>query len=300
MENHNLERYIMFMHNNRLTRVVIRLFIGAIVIAFVLLGEYAIHRYSSNRSVIFRTEGSRIEVYRNKEWQNFIISGVKIEAEKLAGMGISANATKDEYSRRLKELAGMKVNVISLNTVLPPAFYQTFYEYNLLTDKPLYLLQGICLPDNPAGAYHNAFDDDLNLLFFDEIRRTIDIVHGKHGSGVYSHDVSPYVIGYVLGEGTDAELVVATNERNPNVMDFEGDYLYTVNASPYESWLAAVGNYVISYEQDRYGGASRLVSWNTGSGFDQIKITEKFDAGILAFVHLRNTFSDYYYSEVRK
>ena len=278
-------------------KIFTRLLIGAFIIFTGILMEFVITRYNSNRSMSFRIEGENVQIYKEKKWQNFPIAGVNTVAE-IAGVNGESGLTKDEYRRRLNEFAAADINVIRVCTVLSPAFYKAFFEYNLLTKKPLFLLHGIRLANQPNN-YSNAYDDRYNNDFLEEIRRTVDVVNGKgvprqgNQTGAYNLNISPYVIGYALFEDVDDDFILRTNQNNLHVIGFEGDYLYTVNASPYEAWLAAMCNYAISYEKDKYGGFNKLVSWTNWPGFENIRITEKFNAGILASRHLANRFSEY-------
>ena len=291
------------MGNKRQRKIIIRLIIGALIVFLGLIVEFYIHRYSTNRAVVFRTEESTVQIYREKKWQDFRFRGANIPAAPLGESG-----SREEFARLFKQMADADVNVILVHTILSPVFYRAFFEYNLLTDKPLYLLHGIRLDEQNIKKYYNAYEDKLSDDFFEEIRRTIDVVHGKaglkqttgHNSGTYNFNISPYVIGYILGDQTDADFVLTTNEKNPHIMGFDGDYLYTRNASPYEAWLAAVGNYAISYEQEKYRGPCKLVSLACCFGIDpvgvnlaNIQVTEKFNAGILAFDRLQETFIEF-------
>ena len=264
--------------------------------------ESIVYRYQSNRSAVINTMEDQFIVKRGKRWYDFYVKGVNLQNNEPSNAAIS----KADYKKWFKEIAALNANVIRIYTVLSPNFYKAFFEYNLLTDKPLYLLHGI--RSHSAGRNTNAYDDRLNAVFLEEIRQTIDVVHGKASSrqsaqtsGSYNLNIAPFVIGYILGEKMDANFVIATDEKNAHVFGFEGDYLYTVNASPCESWLAAMGNYVISYEHEKYGGPYKLISWvnypatapiedrndQNQSGtvsvdFEHIRPTEKFNAGIFA------------------
>ena len=269
--------------------------IGALVVFLGFTVEFVIHRYTSNRSVVFRTEGTNVQICREKEWQEFSMKEAAVNPGS-PGMNGETEMTKGQYADKLKQLVATDVNVIRTGVVLPPAFYQAFFEYNLLTDKPLYLLQGIHLDEDYGKINRNAYENKYNADFREAIRRTIDVVHGKaparqsngYASASYKLNISPYVMGFVLCEDIDTNFVITTNEKNSHVKGFEGDYLYTVNASPYEAWLAAMGNFAISYEQEKYGGPCKFMCWTNWSGPEQIRITEKYNAGILAFHHLRD------------
>ena len=254
-------------------KIVIRLLIVSLVVFLGLLVEFIIYRYQTNRSVLFRTDGGRIQIFRDKRWRTFIVKGINFSQ---AGSAADEETLpKSEYKRWLKQMADMNANVIRVNSILPRPFYQAFLEYNLLTDRPLYLLQGIWADDDSAHI-NDAYDDRLNTGLFEKIKETVDAVNGdaeirRSGSTVkYKHNVSRYLMGYFLSGGYDPDFVITTNENNATVMGFEGEYLYTQNASPYEAWLAALGNFIFSYSNDRKGSRSILLSWISRPATDPI------------------------------
>lgn len=260
--------------------------LGSVILFAVIMTEFVIHRYTTNRAVAFRSEGGTVQIQRDREWQDFSERGVVIGTERTAWMADS-NVSKDEYSRWFKQLAAMNINIIRVNKIQHPAFYQAFFAYNMLTSRPIYLLQGIYIDDNYIQNSMNAYSEELISGYIEEIRRTVDAVHGRavikprtgHASGTYNMDISPYVMGYILYCKTNADFMNETNDLNMHVISFEGDYLYTQNASPYEAWFTGLGNYVISYEQDNYRGQYKLLSWG-GLNSEQVHPTEKYIAGV--------------------
>ena len=297
-------------------RIIIRLLAGALILFMGILALFFIDRYHTNRTVAFRTEGNQFQINRSNKWIDF-----PVEAD--GSLNIKADAPKSEYSHWFKEIAARGVNAVRIYTILPPDFYRAFFEYNVLTDKPVYLLQGIhisgkneaqyqyAVQTEHAGQAEHAYENQLNSDILEGIRNTIDVIHGnavmKHqednASLTYNLNVSAYVMGYILGRIMDGDFVIATNKKNDYIFGFDGDYLFTVNASPCEAWLAALGNYTVSYEQNKYGGVLKLVSWiNTpatdpfehpgvlyegreyvaGVDLEHIRTTEKFSSGIFA------------------
>ena len=285
-------------------KIIIRLLVGALILFLGLVALFFIDRYHTNRTVAFRTEGNQFQINRSNKWNDF-----SVEAD--GNLNVKTGAAKSEYSRWFKEIAARNVNVIRVYTILAPDFYKAFFEYNVLTDKPIYLLQGIHISGRNDDQYQHAYENQLDSDILEEIRTTIDVVNGKavlkqqggNTSSAYNLNVSPYVMGYILGRKMNDDFIIATNEKNDDVFGFEGDYLFTVNASPYEAWLAALGNYTVSYEQDKYGGALKLVSWINipatdplehpgimyggkeyvvGVELEHIRTTEKFSSGIFA------------------
>ena len=293
------------------------LFVGLFVLFFV-------DRSNTNRSVALRAGDAGVQIYQAKKWQDFVIKGLNLS------LGSRAPLSKAEYGRFFKRLASLDYNVIRIDTLFPPAFYQALFEYNILTSKPLYLLQGIHLDGEAVKKYRNAYDPNLNTGFINGIKLTIDAIHGnagpkqadEHGAGKYNLNAAPFVLGFnfLVDEGS-GDFVITTNGKNTDVMGFEGNFLYTESATPYEAWLAGMGNFAIVYEQGKYGGPNRLVSWMGWNETDplaqlakadqdsdesdkksenpaavhieHIRSTEKFAAGILSTRQLREKFTNY-------
>src|SRR2546427_6187335 len=109
------------------------------------------------------------------------------------------------YRSFLSAIAGMGANAVRLYTLLPPSFYAALRRHNdAARSAPLWLLQGIWT-EPPAG---DDYDGDVFVREFrGEIRRVIDAAHGNldlearpgHASGMYRADISPHVLGYILG-----------------------------------------------------------------------------------------------------
>ena len=221
-----------------------------------------------NRSVQFRTRGTAFQIYKNGKWQDYLYKGVNIGASKPGYFPGELGITKDDYARWFKQIADMNANSIRVYTILSPAFYEALFEYNMFTDKPLYLFHGVWNNEDAISSLQNAYRPEITDEFKSEIADLIDILHGNktieprpgHGSGAYIWDVSPYLAGYILGIEQDAGFVINTNEENSQVTSFDGDFLYTVNASPYECWLAGIGDYAIAYETRNYK-TQKPISW---------------------------------------
>jgi len=162
----------------------------------------------------------------------------------------------------------MNANSIRVYTILGPAFYQALFEYNLFAKRPLYLFHGVWNNENDMINYQDAFHPVITGDYKSEIADLIDVLHGNktieprpgHASGGYAWNVMPWVAGFILGIEKDAEFVINTNNKNPHVTGFDGEFLYTVNASPFEAWLAEIGDFAIAYKQKKYG-TQRPISW---------------------------------------
>ena len=168
--------------------------------------------------------------------------------------------TKKDFARWFKQISAMNANAIRVYTILSPGFYEALFEHNMFASRPLYIFHGVWNNEEAVNGLQNAYDPAITDEFKSEIRDLVDLLHGKkiirpksgHASGSYIWDVSPYVAGYILGIEHDAGFVIGTNEKNPGVTSFNGDFLYTMDASPYECWLAEIGDYAIAYEYNNH------------------------------------------------
>jgi hypothetical protein len=203
---------------------------------------------------------NNIEILKNGEWEDLLIKGVNMGIAKPGYFPGEVAITKEEYLRWFQYIGEMNANSIRVYTIHPPAFYEAFYEYNQTAEKPLYLFHGVWLEEENLLATQNAFDESNTNNFQKAIKDTIDIINGNaniekvvgHAGGVYKYDISQYVIGWILGIEWDPEMVVSTNEKNQNIQDFNGEYIYSKDASPFEIWLAENMEFTMKYEYENY------------------------------------------------
>lgn len=229
---------------------------------------------------------------------------------------------KETYLRWFSQIKAMGANTIRVYTLLGSDFYEAFYEYNEGNDDPLYLLHGVWIDDYIQNSHRDAFDDEYLEQFKSDARTVIDVIHGQRfvelgrvsGTGFYTKDISPWVVGYILGVEWEAPTVAFTDMMQEDRAAFAGDYLATTaDASPFEAMLAQVGNEVFRYETDRYG-TQRLVAfsnWPTTDPFtypealqafytkyanidvEHIKATANVHSGMFASYHIYPYYPDY-------
>ena len=248
--------------------------IAAVIIIF--LAQFPI-RYYSSRSIRFRTAGTMFQIYKNGEWQDFLIKGVNMGASKPGCFPGDIGIEKDEYKRWFKQIAEMNANSVRVYTILSPGFYEALFEYNMFAKKPLYLFHGVWNNENAVSKWQDGFRPEISDDYRSEIADLIDLLHGKktiapkpgRASGAYIWDVSSYVAGYILGIEQNTAFVINTNKNNSQVKRYDGDFLYTVDASPYECWLAEIGDYAINYEYSAYK-TQKTLSWTNWITTDPI------------------------------
>ena len=279
----------------------------------IFLAQYPV-RYYINRGVQFRASGASFQIYKNGKWQDFLIKGVNIGAAKPGYYPGEMGITKKDYERWFKQISRMNANSIRVYTILSPAFYEALFEYNMFTGKPLYLFHGVWNNEETVNLRQNAYDQEITGEFKNEIADLIDLLHGEktiplkngHASGKYNWDLSPYVAGYILGIEHDADFVISTNEKNSGVSGFDGNFLYTKEASPFECWLAEIGEYAIRYENQKYK-TQKPISWTNwittdpllhfsdpnrdeedavSMDIEHIHSKDSFEAGLFASYHI--------------
>lgn len=260
-----------------------------IVLSFILTFKYMF--LIRNRASLYRDGGvsyiSEVDdksfyIYSYGRWQKSFIKGVNIGAAKPGAFPGDLAITKEEYIRWFKQIADMNADAIRIYTIPKPEFYDALYEYNKNAFKPLYVFQGVWINEDDISKYQNAQNNVIKSGFRKDIKDVIDVIHGNaklssrkgYASGTYTKDVSPYVIGWILGIEWNPHFVQNTNKMNENINSFNGKYLYTENASPFEAFLGEMGDYAVSYETKKYG-MQRPLSFTNWVTTDTLKHTNE-------------------------
>ena len=231
---------------------------------------------------------------------------------------------KDTYLRWFGMIQDMGANTIRIYTILSEDFYNAFYEYNKDNPDPLYLLHGVWVNDYVLNSHVDAYDASFADALKRDVKKVVDIIHGRKknnlgygatdATGSYTKDISPWVLGYILGVEWEDVTVAYTDHMEPDKNQFHGDYMYTSEeATPFEALLASVGDEVIRYETDKYR-EQRLVAfsnWPTTDPIDypervnylfqkcaqvdveHIKTTDRFISGQFASYHVYPYYPDY-------
>ncbi|WP_409288664.1 hypothetical protein [Peribacillus sp. SCS-37] len=277
----------------------------------------------TEKGVKFNTKSGKefVQILRKGKWVDMPVKGVNMGISKPGYFPGETAITKGEYLRWFKQIGRMNANTIRVYTLHPPAFYQAFYEYNKQAEKPLYLLHGVWIEEEKLVKTQNMFSGGQSSVFKENIRQITDAVHGQaklgeragHASGNYKWDISPYVLGFILGIEWDPQAVYHTNQKNEGRKPYKGMYFSSgEGASPFESWLAGMMDYTAAYEKEKYGWQHSisftnwvttdllshpsepsvnedLVSVNPG----HIKKETAFKAGMFASYHIYPYYPDF-------
>ena len=291
------------------------------------IGVYIDFRPNEYVTTFTRTDRDKIYIDRGNGFEEFEIRGVNMGSGEPGQWATDFSIDKETYKCWFQYIKEMGANTIRVYTIQSSPFYNAFYEFNQNNPDPLYLLHGVWVNDYIQNSHRDAFDDQMLGVFIKDCKTVVDVIHGNKklslgrvasaGHGSYLNDISPWVIGYILGVEWEDVTVVYTDEKymdNPAYEGYAGKYMYTTkDATPFESMLARVGDKIIEYESERYKQQRILAfsNWPTTDPFEypdyvahyfckcaqvdveHIACTEAFLAGQFASYHVYPYYPDY-------
>lgn len=279
---------------------------------------------SDGASYYFRAQGKYLSVYNGSDFEDIYIKGVNLGLGKPGYFPGEAAITKEEYARWFRQIGEMNANCVRVYTIQPPVFYEALFEYNEEASEPLYLFHGTWYDETRLVETADAFDDQLYTILQKDMRDLVDVLHGNctipyepgRAYGTYQYDVSPYVIGWILGIESDATFVSTTNENHPDISSYEGTYVSAENLEAFEVFWARTGDYLLSYEMDHYGMMRPLSysNWPTADilehpsetmeeeyridlNVENLQPTEAFPCGIFASYHIYPYYPNFLYTQ---
>ncbi|MDX6554037.1 MAG: hypothetical protein QOD86_232 [Miltoncostaeaceae bacterium] len=178
-------------------------------------------------------------------------------------------ATAEDYRRWFPEMAELGTRVVRVYTILAPAFYDELRAYNLAhADDPLYVIQGVWIPEERFLSGQNAYDPALVREFRAELADAVAAVHGDadrperrgHASGRYRASIAPWLLAWSVGVEWDPFATLNTDRVNAGHPAYRGRFITTRNGpTPMESWIAENLDYLAGLEAAR--GWSRPVTF---------------------------------------
>jgi hypothetical protein len=196
---------------------------------------------------VAETRGDRFVVHTRSGDQEFV-PGVNLGATTPGHAPGELAITAADYRRWFKDMGQTGIRAVRIYTIHPPAFYEELAAYNRAHPvRPLYLVQGVYLPDEAYLTDDDLFADATTVPFRAELHDAVKAVHGqlrrspRHGraSGHWTTDVGQWVMGWVIGVEWDPNATKASDDRNRSRPGYGGTYFSsTPEASPTERWLA--------------------------------------------------------------
>jgi hypothetical protein len=184
--------------------------------------------------------------------------------------------TAEQYESWFAAMAWLGIRVVRIVTIHPPAFYRQLAAHNQADPKrPLYLMQGVYPPDETV----DPADPAATSAFRQESRDAAGAVAGDlardpragRADGTWTADVTPWLLGWIIGTDLDPDAVAASDRRHPDVPMVSGRYFTnSVPASPTERRLAAQMNELATLEAAR--GLSQPIAFRTGASSGPLRL----------------------------
>jgi hypothetical protein len=179
-----------------------------------------------------------------------------------------------QYRAWFAAMGWLGIRVVRIYTIHPPAFYQQLAAHNRANpDRPLYLMQGVHFPDESYIEKKNVYTRKATEAFKRELADASNAASGAlsrpaaagRASGNWDTDVTPWLIGWIIGVEFDPSAVKASDKRHKDARAVSGKYFRsTGDATPTERWLAARMDELATAEAKK--GLSQpiaFVNWST-------------------------------------
>lgn len=296
-------------------------------ILYYRIGVYVDLHPDKKVETFVKTQGDKVLMNKGNGYEEFEIKGVNMGSGIPGKWSTDFAIDEDTYLRWFGYIKEMGANTIRVYTIQNSKFYDAFYKYNENNPDPLYMIHGVWVNDYVQNSHRDAYDKDFFDTFQKDCLSMIDVIHGKKkihpgeinsaGSGKYLKDVSPWVIGYILGVEWEDITVAYTDDKygdNEKYKGYHGKYLETTDdATVFETLLAKVGDSVMKYESKRYKVQKLLAfsNWPTTDPFtyseeiedlymkcacvdtEHIKTTKDVISGQFASYHVYPYYPDY-------
>jgi hypothetical protein len=235
----------------------------SVLVAIVIIKNPKLNHIQDGITTSAMVHGDSFFVYTGSKFEKLFLKGVNIGATKPGYFPGELAITKEEYLRWFEQISAMNANTIRVYTTMKPVFYEALSEFNQTSQNNLFVLHGLWLNEDLIKTINDPYAENERLLeeFIQDGKDLVDIFHGNKtlpegrpgfASGEYTQDVSQYIIGWVLGVEWDPSFVVNTNTLHKDIKRYSGEYLSTLNASPFEVFLAQAGDRILTYEAETY------------------------------------------------
>jgi len=181
---------------------------------------------------------------------------------------------REDFRRWLAQMADLGLRAVRVYTIMPPEFYEELLAHNQSqSDRPLYLVQGVWIPEEAFLETENLFHPSVRWGFREEIGRAVAVTHGDinleetpgHAWGRYEADVSPWLLAWAIGVELDPVAVRISDQRNEGQSPYVGQYFGSaVVATPTEDWLAEMLDLLANLEVEHgVTNPVTFVNWPT-------------------------------------
>lgn len=214
-----------------------------------------------------KIEDKEIQIYQeNQDWEEFKVQGIELTSFNPHYAKNKSNIKKTDVMDWLKDIYALNINLIKIPYIQNPAFYKAISQFNQDLKNPIYLMHEIKVDEEALLKHHDIFNSKVTRHFEEDIKNTVDVIHGKAfilnnkrgHSGVYLNDVSKYNMGYILGGDTSPEVITLNNSRYHDKNDFSGVYYSLRDGEAFDVFIAENFEFLTQYETIQYQHLSLL------------------------------------------
>lgn len=254
-----------------------------VIILYILFHVQLLFAQLDNNSIPYSTNSTNITIWNGSEYIPFFLKGVNLGVSVPGTFPGELAATKSQYARWFQEIKDAGFNNIRLYTLHYPIFYEVLDSFNLANPQnPLLFFQGIWLNEDIPGYANDLYY--LSSTFKTEITEDVASVHGNttidarfgKAFGTYTHDVSKWCIGYIIGREIYPNEILTTNQNHLNPNAFIGNHFSIFNASASEIWITSMLDFLVDYEKNNYQ-TERPVSASSWPTLDPITHSEELN-----------------------
>ena len=228
--------------------------------------------------MVASTDGRQFELHTAAGDRTFL-PGVDLGGTTPGHQSGELSVSAAQYRAWFAAMSWLGIRVVRIYTIHPPAFYQQLAAYNRANpERPLYLVQGVSLPDESYIAKKNLYDPAVTTAFQRELRDAAGAVAGSlsrpaaagRASGAWNTDVTAWLAGWIIGTEIDPYAGESSDKRNAAAKDISGRYFRTTSdATPTERWLAARMDELAGYEAMR--GLSQPIAFVNSPATDPLR-----------------------------
>ncbi len=225
----------------------------------------------------FSVNSTNLTVWNGEEYIPINIKGINLGVALPGKFPSELTPTYEMYYNWFEMIREAGFNTIRLYTLHYPRFYKALRDYNLANPQsPLLILHGVWLEEELDGYESDLFY--LKDVFTQEIHDNINCIHGnntidfRYGKayGTYDTDISPWVLGYIIGREVSPDEILTTNTNHSELTTFSGQYLSIDNVNASEVFVTSMLEEAISYEQTNYQ-TQRPVSFSSWPTLDPLE-----------------------------
>ncbi len=205
----------------------------------------------------FVCENGFLKVLRNGTYEPIFLKGVNLGVAVPGTQPGELAASREQYTRWIREIADAGLNYLRTYTLHYPRFYEELASYNNAhPENPIYLLQGVWLDEE--------YEDDLitsqSEKFNEDIEEIVDCLHGNRvishrfgrAYGTFETDISPWLFGYIIGREIHPYEVIQLEVLYPDSTSYSGSSFSIESDFPIDIWLTGRLDHLVSYERETY------------------------------------------------